>query len=119
MHYADPFDHADPDYAAESDYGKVFTNGNVSAEATPFAQAVLAALPANNSVSATGGAPADVRYDTISNNYIAFPRGTIKDDKGDARVDHTFNEKLEHLRPLQRTPTARSSILRRCWAARR
>jgi hypothetical protein len=73
--------------------GTVFTSGNISAEATPFAKAVLAALPANNSVSATGGGPGAVAYDTIANNYIASPRGTIQDDKADARVDHTFNQK--------------------------
>lgn len=73
--------------------GTVFSSGDVSAEATPFAKAVLGALPANNSTSATGSGPGSVAYDTISNNYIASPRGTIQDDKGDARIDHTFNQK--------------------------
>ncbi len=73
--------------------GSVFTSGDVSSEATPFAKAVMAALPANNATSKLGGAPGAVAYDTISNNYIASPRGTIQDDKGDARVDHTFNQK--------------------------
>ena len=73
--------------------GTVFTSGNISAEATPFAKAVLAALPANNSVSTSGGGPGAVAFDTISNNYIASPRGTIQDDKGDVRVDHTFNSR--------------------------
>ena len=73
--------------------GTVFTTGNVSAETTKFATAVLNALPANNSTSITGGGPGAVAYDTISNNYIASPRGTIQDDKGDIRVDHTFNQR--------------------------
>ncbi|HWW96983.1 MAG TPA: TonB-dependent receptor [Edaphobacter sp.] len=73
--------------------GTVFTTGNVSAETTKFATAVLNALPANNSTSITGGGPGAVAYDTISNNYIASPRGTIQDDKGDIRIDHTFNQR--------------------------
>jgi len=54
---------------------------------------VLAALPANNSASSLGGAPGAVAYDTIANNYSASPRGTIQADKGDARVDQTFNQR--------------------------
>ncbi len=73
--------------------GAVFTAGDISAQATPFAKAVLAALPANNSLSSSGGGAGAVAFDTIANNYIASPRGTIQDDKGDARVDHTFNQK--------------------------
>ena len=73
--------------------GSVFTSGDISAEATPFAKAVMAALPANNSTSSTGTGPGSVAYDTISNNYIASPRGTIQDDKGDVRIDHSFNQK--------------------------
>jgi hypothetical protein len=73
--------------------GTVFTTGNISAETTKFATAVLNALPANNSTSVTGGGPGAVAYDTISNNYIASPRGTIQDDKGDIRIDHTFNQR--------------------------
>jgi hypothetical protein len=73
--------------------GTVFTTGNVSPQATPFAKAVLAALPANNSTSSLGGAAGAIAYDTIANNYIASPRGTIQDDKGDVRIDHTFNQR--------------------------
>jgi Carboxypeptidase regulatory-like domain/TonB-dependent Receptor Plug Domain len=73
--------------------GTVFTTGNVSAETTKFATAVLNALPANNSTSITGAGPGAVAYDTISNNYIASPRGTIQDDKGDIRIDHTFSQR--------------------------
>ena len=67
--------------------GTVFANGNVGTEATPFAKAVLAALPTNtlNNGVAT--------YNTIANNYTASPRGTIVDDKADGRVDHTFNQR--------------------------
>lgn len=93
LHYADPSKTPTPITLHNPISGTVFTSGDVSAEATPFAKAVLAALPANNSVSATGGGPGAVRFDTIANNYIASPRGTIQDDKGDARVDHTFNQK--------------------------
>ncbi len=64
--------------------GTAFYNGNVTPEATKFGLAVLAALPANTSPLA---------YNTFSNNYTNSPRGTIVDDKGDARVDHTFNAK--------------------------
>ena len=67
--------------------GTVFTTGNINAEATPFAKAVLAALPTN---TLNNGA---VAYNTIANNYTASPRGTIQDDKADARIDHTFNQK--------------------------
>ena len=61
-----------------------FFNGNVTPQATKFGLAVLAALPANTSPLA---------YNTFSNNYINSPRGTIVDDKGDIRIDHTFNSK--------------------------
>ena len=65
--------------------GTIFATGNVNAEAIPFAKAVLSALPAN-----TTGA---VAYNTIANNYVASPRGTIQDDKADGRIDHTFSQK--------------------------
>ncbi|MBS1813910.1 MAG: TonB-dependent receptor [Acidobacteria bacterium] len=59
--------------------GTVYANGIVPAsDQTAFAKAVLAALPLPNA----GG-----------NNYAITPRGEIKDDKGDGRVDHTFNQK--------------------------
>jgi hypothetical protein len=62
-------------------------NGVVPTSAmTPFAQSVLAALPLPN----TG--LADNNPGAYSNNYVISPRGTINDDKGDARVDHTFNQ---------------------------
>jgi hypothetical protein len=67
--------------------GAIFSTGNVSAASTPFAKAVLAALPTN---TLNNGA---VAYNTIANNYTASPRGTIQDDKADGRVDHTFNQK--------------------------
>ena len=69
--------------------GEVYTNGVIpSADQTPFARAVLAALPATNT-SAAAGTP-----NSFANNFTAFPRGTIQDDKGDVRVDHTFNSKI-------------------------
>ncbi len=46
-----------------------------------FAQAVLGLLPANT-------APG------LTLNYSITPRGVINDDKGDARVDHTFNQRI-------------------------
>ena len=49
---------------------------------------MFAALPATNT-SALPGTP-----NSFANNFTNFPRGTIQDDKGDARVDHTFNAKL-------------------------
>ena len=62
--------------------GRVYSNGIIpTADSTPFARAVLAALPANT----IGG---------FANNYINFPRGTITDDKGDARFDHKWNDRL-------------------------
>jgi hypothetical protein len=93
LHYKDPSITPTPIKLINPVTGTVFTTGNVSAQATPFAKAVLAALPANNSVSSLGGAPGTVAYDTIANNYIASPRGTIQDDKGDARIDQTFNQR--------------------------
>ena len=69
--------------------GKVYANGIIpTADQTPFARAVLAAipLPNNGAAASTSGA--------YANNFSAFPRGTINDDKGDARIDHTFSPKL-------------------------
>src|SRR5207302_7220068 len=58
-------------------------NGVVPASAmTPFARAVLAVLPLPNT-----GLP-DNNSGAYSNNYVISPRGTINDDKGDARVAH-------------------------------
>ncbi|WP_035359075.1 TonB-dependent receptor [Edaphobacter aggregans] len=60
--------------------GVNYPTGQIPASAiTPFAGAVLNELPLPNQSG-------------ISNNYAITPRGTINDDKGDARVDHTFNE---------------------------
>ena len=64
--------------------GVSYTNGSVAAGATPFALAVLGYLPANN----VGGST--VQYNNITNNYSNAPRGTIKDDKGDGRIDQNF-----------------------------
>jgi hypothetical protein len=64
--------------------GTSFFNGNISAQSTSFGKAVLAALPANT---------LPLAYNTFSNNYVNSPRGTIQDDKGDVRIDHTFNER--------------------------
>ncbi|HEY0163266.1 MAG TPA: carboxypeptidase regulatory-like domain-containing protein [Edaphobacter sp.] len=60
--------------------GENYANGIIPASAvTPFARAVLDALPLPT-------------LPGISNNYSLTPRGTIQDDKADARVDHTFND---------------------------
>jgi len=69
--------------------GKTYPNGVIpAADQTAFAKAVLAALPLPNNGAASGTSGA------YSNNFSAFPRGTINDDKGDARIDHTFSPKL-------------------------
>jgi len=69
--------------------GKQYLNGVIpAADQTPFARAVMAALPLPNNGAAANTSGA------YSNNYSAFPRGTINDDKGDARIDHTFSPKL-------------------------
>jgi hypothetical protein len=69
--------------------GKTYANGVIpAADQTAFAKAVLAALPLPNNGAASGTSGA------YSNNFSAFPRGTINDDKGDARIDHTFSPKL-------------------------
>ncbi len=54
-----------------------YLTGDISSGATPFALAVLAALPANNGTGFT-------------NNYSNNPRGTINDNKGDGRIDQSF-----------------------------
>ena len=73
--------------------GTIFTSGNISAESTPFAKAVLSNLPTNNTTPSSGGGAGAVAFDTIANNYVASPRGTIQDDKGDIRIDHSFNQR--------------------------
>ncbi len=65
--------------------GTSFFNGNVAPEATAFGKAVLNALPTNTAALA---------YNTYSSNYTNSPRGTLVDDKGDARIDHSFNSKI-------------------------
>ena len=68
--------------------GTTYTSGDISSASTPFALAVLGALPANNVVGLNSStAPA---FNNITNNYSNAPRGTINDDKGDIRVDQNF-----------------------------
>ncbi|GAC1355976.1 MAG: hypothetical protein NVSMB3_01780 [Acidobacteriaceae bacterium] len=93
LHYKDPAVTPVPIVLRNPVTGTIFSSGNISTQATPFAKAVLAALPSNNSTSALGGAAGQVAFDTIANNYVASPRGTIQDNKGDLRVDHTFNQR--------------------------
>ena len=66
--------------------GTSYFNGNVAPGATPFALAVLQGLPAPN----VGGNA--INFSNITNNYSNAPRGTIKDDKGDGRIDQNFNK---------------------------
>ncbi len=66
--------------------GAAFVGTVPTAAMTPFARAVLAALPLPNSNQPNSAAAA------YSNNYAISPRGIINDDKGDGRVDHTFNQ---------------------------
>ena len=61
--------------------GKTYLGAIPRSDMTPFARAVLDALPTPNVAG------------RIASNYAITPRGTINDDKGDARVDHTFNER--------------------------
>ena len=60
--------------------GRTYVGQIPTVDMTPFARAVLAALPQPN-VSGR-----------LSNNFAITPRGEIKDNKGDGRVDHTFNQ---------------------------
>ncbi len=65
--------------------GQNYSNGVIpfgDPAATAFAKGVLAALPAPN----VAGGP-------FTNNYASLPADPITDDKGDVRVDHTFNQK--------------------------
>ena len=69
--------------------GVLYPTGVIpTTDSIPFARAVLAALP-----STTNGAAANTAA-AYANNYSAFPRATINDDKGDIRIDHTFSQKL-------------------------
>src|SRR5436305_6378152 len=70
--------------------GAIYSNGIVPGAAiTPFAQAVLAALPDPNQPTAAGAA--------ASNNYISAPADTIYNDKGDVRYDQSFGQKVSLL----------------------
>ena len=61
--------------------GKFYANGVIPfADASPFAQGVLKALPSPTSAA-------------LSNNYASLPAGKINDDKGDVRVDQTFSSR--------------------------
>ena len=67
--------------------GAAYTAGTLPTTATtPFARAVLGLLPATTTPN--------VAYNTISGNYFGSPRGTIEDNKGDVRIDHTFTQRL-------------------------
>src|SRR5215471_12523982 len=62
--------------------GSLYTDGNLPAsEVTSFAKSVLDALPLPN-------------LPGLSNNYQSLPRATINDNKGDARADYYFNDRL-------------------------
>jgi hypothetical protein len=65
--------------------GQTYTNGVIpfnDPSVSSFAKGVLAALPTPN----VPGSP-------YSNNYASLPADTINDDKGDIRVDQTFNQR--------------------------
>lgn len=67
--------------------GVVYADGNVPASAmTPFARAVLAALPSPTNPTAANVAAA--------NNYVSLPRAEINDNKGDIRIDYTPTSRL-------------------------
>ena len=62
--------------------GATYASGTVPAsDVTPFARAVLAALPSANVAG-------------NSNNFQSLPRSTIGDNKGDARLDYYWNSKV-------------------------
>jgi len=65
--------------------GQTYPNGVIpfsDPSVSSFAKGVLAALPAPN-----------VPGNPYSNNYASLPADTINDDKGDVRVDQTFNQR--------------------------
>ena len=62
--------------------GKTYVGAIPRADMTSFARAVLDALPQPNVPG------------RVASNYSITPRGTINDDKGDGRVDHTFSDHL-------------------------
>ncbi|WP_074655083.1 TonB-dependent receptor [Terriglobus roseus] len=61
--------------------GRTFLGSIPQAQWTTFARNVVTALPSPNAAG-------------LSNNFVISPRGIINDDKGDFRLDHTFNQKL-------------------------
>jgi hypothetical protein len=62
--------------------GTIYSDGNLPAsQVTGFAKAVLDALPLPN-------------LNTVSNNYQSLPRSTINDNKGDARADYYFSDRV-------------------------
>lgn len=64
--------------------GAVYTNGVIPQDQiTPFARKVLGDLPAPNRFSATG-----------TENYENLPRSQFFNDKGDIKIDHTFNDRM-------------------------
>jgi hypothetical protein len=65
--------------------GKVYSDGIIpTSDMTPFARAVLQALPDPNTVQS--GAP--------SNNYVSAPGTPTNNDKGDVRYDEYFGQKI-------------------------
>ncbi len=62
--------------------GAIYSDGVIpQSVSTPFARAVLAALPTPN-------------LPGISNNYQSLPRASINDNKGDWKIDYIPNQKL-------------------------
>jgi hypothetical protein len=62
--------------------GTIYSDGVLPAsQITPFAKSVLDALPLPN-------------IDAVSNNYQSLPRSTINDNKGNARADYYFTDRL-------------------------
>jgi len=61
--------------------GTIYADGKVpTSDWTPLAKLVINALP-NATISG------------FSNNYASFPKARLTDDKGDARVDYTLNDR--------------------------
>ena len=61
--------------------GRMFLGSIPQAQWTTLARNVITALPANN-------------LSGLSNNFVISPRGIINDDKGDFRLDHSFNQRV-------------------------
>ena len=61
--------------------GTTYLGSIPTTDQTKFSKAVLGLLPANTAAG-------------LSNNFSLTPRGIINDDKGDVRVDHTFNQRF-------------------------